>query len=109
MIYLSNQKIQLPYCEYSDVYSMKGVKVRSYCEDEYTVSFNSYNGANEDPNCLRPYPANGNNYTSYTAKSGECVKVGYEAWSRIEIVPNDGKPLEYNSEWDQIYDDYNNT
>jgi hypothetical protein len=100
MIYLSNQKIQLPYCEYADVYSRTGLKARSYCEDESTVTFNAYNGANEDPHCLRPYPANGTNFTSYTAKSGECVRVGYEAWARMEVVPNDGKALEYNSDWD---------
>lgn len=83
---------------------MKGVKARSYCSDEKTLTINSYNGIDEDPLCLRPYPPNGINYTSYTTTSGECVWMGNGLYAKFDIQPYDGREWNYEDvkQWDMM-------
>ena len=68
---------------------------RSYCLDEKTVTINSYNGLNEDPLCLRPYPDNGVNYTSLTSTTGQCTWMGNNMWAVFDIQPYDGRQWNY--------------
>lgn len=72
-----------------------GVKARSYCLDEFTVTINSYNAYNEDPMCMRPYPIDANNYTSYTTKTGECLKMNNNMWAIMNVQPYDGREWQY--------------
>jgi len=101
LLYLGNTEIQSPECVYSDRKNEKGVKARAYCEDDGSYTLRSYSAYDEDPQCLRPYPSDAVNYTSWSAKTGDCIKVGM-LYSRVEINKYDGRKFEWNPEWDKM-------
>jgi len=103
LMYQGNTEIMSQDCIYTDKINMKGVKARAYCHDENTASFMSYNAINEDPLCLRPYPDNAVNYTSFKAKSGDCINSG-SSWVRVKIAKNDYRAWEWNPEWSQLFE-----
>lgn len=90
-----------PECVYTNKVTMKGNKARAYCHSEDTYSLMNYNFYDEDPLCLRPYPDNAVNFTSFKTKSGECVRSG-ATWIRLKIEKNDYRAWEWNPEWDQL-------
>lgn len=63
----------------------------------------SYNGLNEDPHCLRAYPDDAQNYTSFKARNGECVYMGNQQWAIMEIEKYDGRKWEWNPEWEKMF------
>ena len=82
---------------------MRGQKARTYCVDDKTVTVMNYNGLNEDPLCLRPYPSDARNYTSYTVSTGGCVRVNYNHWAKVKVEPYDGREFKWNPEWDNMF------
>ena len=103
-MYLGNTEIQSEDCIYSNKKTMRGVMARSYCLDEKTVRINSYNGINEDPMCQRPYPDNGNNYTSLTTSTGQCTWMGNNMYAVFDIQKYDGRQWNYEDvkQWDMM-------
>jgi hypothetical protein len=77
-----------------------GLKVRGYCQDPSTVTFNFYNQMSEDPRCLRAYPEFITSENSFTARDGECFRSD-DKYYKLTVLPYDGRAFPYESEWDE--------
>ena len=62
---------------------------------------NFYNVMSEDPKCMRPYPEDSKAENSVSASNGECVRMD-DGYVKFNILSYDGRPFDYNSEWDQF-------
>lgn len=100
-LHIMNTNINSNECQFPPGNQPVGIKVRAFCENPSTVSFNFYNQMNEDPQCFRKYLNFISSENSYQAGDGECVRMD-DYYYRYTVLPNDGRSWEWKKEWEGV-------